>query len=262
MYSNSIKYTGDRFMKFIENIRNEFPEDRLTWQKGVPTFHPESVNETAKLFAMAGRLRQELYITGFGNNITPVGEEFDGIVVVKSDRMGRLLDVAAKDLYAVVGAGYPLRELNKNLAKYGLFLPHADLPYVGSVGGALAVGLSARRNDDPHPLSIGKFFIMAEIATPDGNVINPGSACFKSVSGLDIVKIFSPSWGLLGMITAATFRILPVTARDEYPGFTQESIEYGQFAKLYREPGDNQSAQYSIKIKNKFDPEGILPLIV
>ena len=54
---------------------------------------------------------------------------------------------------------------------------------------ALAAGLSARHLD--HTLPISRYLIMAEIAVPEGKVIKPGSACFKSVSGLDIVKILA-----------------------------------------------------------------------
>jgi glycolate oxidase len=247
--------------KFAGLVLDQFPDDRVTWQKGVATFHPETAEETAILFKLAAVNNQKLYISGFENNIVPVGEKFNEIMAVKTDRMNQLINVVSEDLYIEVGAGYPLREINKNLEKFELFLPHSDLPYVGSVGGALAVGLSLKRDNDPNPVPLSRFFIMAKIATSDGEVISPGSACFKSVSGLDIVKIFSPSWGLLGMIASATFRVLPISARDEYVNPTQQAIDYNSFAETYRNPGDNQSAIYSIKIKNKFDPSGILPLI-
>jgi len=245
--------------QFIDVIAGEFPEDRLTYQQGIPTFHPESAEEAAALFAFAGKNKQPLFITGFGNNITPVGDAFKDVVAVHSDRMNQLIRITPQDFYVEVGGGYPLRELNIHLKKEGFFLPHAELPYVGSIGGALAVGLTAMRGE--HRLPISRYFIMATIATPDGKVIKPGSACFKSVSGLDIVKIFSPSWGLLGMITSAIFRIQPMTVHEDYRDIWMTEIEYKKFAELYKEPGKNQSAIYSIKVKIKFDPSGILPLI-
>lgn len=245
--------------QFVNIINSEFPNERLTYQKGVATFHPETVEEAAKLFALANKYDQKLFIAGFGNNIAPVGDKFDQIIVIKSDRLNSLIEIVPQDFYVVVGAGYPLRELNSRLKKNGLFLPHSNLPYVGSVGGALAVGLSAMR--DRHQLPIGRYFIMAEIAMPEGKVVRPGSACFKSVSGFDIVRIFSPSWGLLGMIATATLRVLPLTAGEEYENLLMQPIEYGKFADLYRNPNDNQAAIYSLKIKSKFDPNSILPLI-
>ena len=245
--------------KFIDIISREFPDDRLTYQKAVPTFHPESAHEAARLFELANQYHQSLYVTGFGNNIVPVGDKFAKTIAVHTDRLNQLINVVPGDFYVEVGAGYPLRELNLHLKEFGLFLPHADLPYVGSVGGALATGLSAMRHE--HLLPIGRYFIMAEIAVPEGKVIKPGSACFKSVSGLDIVKIFSPSWGTLGMIATATFRVLPITVREEYEDMKMLPIEYEKFARIYNNPGENQSAVYSLKIKDKFDAKNILPFI-
>jgi FAD/FMN-containing dehydrogenase len=245
--------------RFIGVIHDEFPDDRLTYQKAVATFHPESADEAARLFALANEHKQKLFVTGFGNNVVPVGAEFDGIVAVQSDRLNQLIKIVPQDFFVEVGAGYPLKELNQHLRKHDLFLPHADMPYVGSIGGALAVGLCALK--DQHSLPIGRFFIMAQIAVPEGKVIKPGSACFKSVSGFDVVKIFSPSWGMLGMIVTATLRVLPLTAAEEYKDMHLMPIEYKKFAELYRSPGDNQSAVYSLKVKSKFDPANILPLL-
>ena len=246
--------------EFIERLKAEFPNDRLTYQRRIPTFHPESVEEAAKLFALAKRHGQRLFIAGFGNNITPSGTLFEKIIAVKTDRLNSMVRVVPEDFYVVVEAGYPLNELNGALKDSGLFFPHSLLPYAGSIGGALAIGLTAKQ--DQHLFPISKYLLQAEIATPDGKVIRPGSACFKSVSGFDIVKIFSPSWGLLGLIATVTLRVLPLSLQKDFHSFRMQAIEYGKFIQLYTNPGENQSAAYSIKIKNKFDPAGILPLII
>ena len=244
---------------FIADVKQSFPDDRLTYQKGIATFHPENGAEAAALFRMANQARQQLFITGFGNQIDPVGEKFADLMTLRSDRLNTLLKVAAGDFYIEVGAGYPLRELNQELSEYGLFLPHSDLPYVGSIAGAIAVGLTAQRGTQPLPLS--RYLIMAEIATPTGDLIKPGSACFKSVSGFDIVKIYFSSWGMLGMIVTVTLRVLPFSIKDEYNTLVQNAIDYRKFYQLYQEPEENISARYSLRIKSKFDPKNILPLI-
>lgn len=243
---------------FLEIVRNEFPEDRLTFQKSIPTFHPETAAEAGLLFEKAGSFGQKLYVSGFGNIIEPSGKRFENSLVIKSDRLNQLIETAPGDYYVIVGAGYPLKEMNFALEKDNLFLPHANLPYVGSVGGALAIGLTADYSGVDLPIS--KYFIGAEIVDPLGKIINPGSACFKSVSGLDIVKIFSPSWGILGMIFTATFRVLPTSELPDYENIRMHSIDHDKFVSTYKNPGDNNSAQYSIKIKEKFDPNGILPI--
>lgn len=245
--------------EFLEIIKAEFPDDRLTYQKAVPTFHPETASEASTLFKLAGKSSQRLFITGFGNNIDPIEEPFTKMLSVRTDRLNDILELSPADLYARVGGGYPLRELNLQLEEHNLFLPHSDLPYVGSVGGALAVGLCAKLNK--HDLPLRKYFIKAEIVTPDGEIITPGSVCFKSVSGYDIVKIFAGSWGLLGLIVSATFRILPVSARDEFAEMRQNKVDREGFLTGLDSSNKSADADYCRKIKDKFDPEAILPIL-
>jgi FAD/FMN-containing dehydrogenase len=244
---------------FVEIIKSEFPDDRLTWQKAIPTFHPESAEEAAKLVGLANQYRQPLYITGFGNNIDPIGESFEEMVTIRTDRLNELLVVEAEDFYVTAGAGYPLKEMNLHLHEAGLYMPHADLPYVGSLGGAVSVNLTGEVNGFELPLK--KYLIQAKIVTPEGEIIKPGSVCFKSVSGYDIVKIYAPSWGLLGLLVELSFRVLPLSAAGEYVGIVMQEIDRDSFIHALDESNDDVDAFYSRKIKHKFDPRDILPIV-
>lgn len=244
---------------FLTTLHSEFPEDRLTYQKAVPTFHPESAEDAAKFFKLLNRHKQKTFITSFGNIIDPVGEKFEQMVTIRTDRLNDLIEIAPGDFYITVGAGYPLREINLHIAKDNLYLPHSALPYVGSVGGALAVNLSAELN--LHELPIKKYFIKASIVTPEGEIITPGSVCFKSVSGYDIVKLFAGSWGLLGLIVSATFRVLPTSAIEEFAGMKQKGIDRAKFLAAFDEKNQLTDAVYSRKVKAKFDPNTVLAIV-
>ncbi len=244
---------------FISIIKSEFPDDRLTYQKAVPTFHPESADEAARLFKLANQYGQKMYITGFGNNIDPVGQPFVDMVSIRTDRLNTVLEIAPKDFYITTGSGYPLQEINLQLERIKLYLPHSSLPYVGSVGGAIATGLSAEL--DGHDFPLKKYFIKAEIVTPKGDIINPGSICFKSVSGYDLVKIFSNSWGLLGLIVSASFRILPSTAKADSSSMKMNAIDRENFLAGLAESNNAPDAVYSRKLKAKFDPREVLPVV-
>ena len=248
-----------RLDSFIAFVKRNFPDDRLTYQKGIATFHPENTGEAAAIIRMANESGQELFVTGFGNHIDPIGSKFEQLVTLRSDRLNKLINVVPEDFYVDVGAGYPLRELNLELIEQGLFLPHADLPYVGSIAGAIAVGMTAQRQNKEIPLS--KFLIRAEIANPLGDILRPGSACFKSVSGLDIVKIYSSSWGLLGMIVSVTLRILPLSLKADFEELVLKAVDLKKFCNLYLHPASSISANYSHQIKRNFDPNNIFPLI-
>ena len=244
---------------FVTIIKSEFPGDRLTYQKTIPTFHPESANEAAAFIRLANQHRQGLYITGFGNNIDPVGRPFDRMVSVHTDRLNQLIEFVPDDFYIRLGTGYPLHELNAHLAKEKLWLPHAALPYVGSVGGAIAVGLSAELHD--HDLPIRKYLIQAEVVTPEGEIVRPGSVCFKSVSGYDVVKLYAGSWGLLGLIVTATFRIMPESGKADFASMRMKAVDRNSFLAGLDEKNDSTDAVYTRKIKARLDPNSILPIV-
>jgi FAD/FMN-containing dehydrogenase len=245
--------------EFMSVLRSEFPDNRLTRQKNVATFHPESADEAARFFRLANQYVQKSYITGFGNNVDPEGEPFVNMVTVRTDRLNSLLDVSRADLFVRVGAGYPLREINNVIAGEELFLPHASLPYVGSVGGAVAINLTADLHG--HALPIKRYFIQAEIVTPEGEIITPGSVAFKSVAGYDIVKLFAASWGVLGLIVQATFRVMPLSAAGEFTDMKMAAVDRGSFLAGLDEANSDTDAVYCRKIKTRFDPVGVLPIV-
>ncbi|MBN1213380.1 MAG: FAD-binding oxidoreductase [candidate division Zixibacteria bacterium] len=240
-------------------VNSEFPDDRLTFQKGVAVFHPENAAEAARFFKLAGQLGRKVFISGYGNNIDPVGATFENLLVVKTDRLNSVIAVVEQDLYVTVGGGYPLNEINAQLKRHNLFVPHADLPYAGSAGGAVAINLAAELNG--HDLPLKKYFIKAEIVTPAGEILTPGSVCFKSVSGYDIVKIFAASWGLLGLIATVTFRTIPLSAIEEFAAMKMKAIDRKNFLKGLDASDGSADAVYSRKIKDKFDPDGLLPIV-
>jgi len=250
----------DALNQFVAIIKSEFPDDRLTWQKHIATFHPESAAEAAALLKLANRHNHPVYITGFGNNVDPIGDTFEKVVSIRTDRLNQLVNLAPLDFAVTLGAGYPLRELNHRLRLENLYLPHAALPYVGSIGGAVAVGLTGLLHQ--HDVPIKKYFIKAEVVTPEGDIITPGSSCFKSVSGYDIVKIFSGSWGLLGLIVNATFRVMPITGAEDFAPMRQKAIDRRTLLDLLSGRSDGIDAGYSRKIKEKFDPAGVLPSLI
>ena len=98
--------------KTIQEIKSQFHDDRLTYQKGLPTFHPENAEETASLFKIANKNNQQLFIAGFGNYILPEGDGFENILVVKSDRLNQYVQTVTDDYYIKIGAGFPLSEIN------------------------------------------------------------------------------------------------------------------------------------------------------
>jgi glycolate oxidase len=241
----------------LENdLRNAYP-DRLTWQKSIPTFHPESAGEAADIFDRARKYRQRIYISGFNNNVSPVGPDFADILVVKSDRFNILHEIAAQDFYVTVGAGYPLKEINKTLAVHRLWFPFSATEYPGSAGGALASGLAG--HDGRHTVPLSRFLLSVTAVLPDATIVKPGAVTFKSVSGYDISRLFYNSWGVLGMIIELSFRVLPESKRSEAPHLTLFPADRQAFIRDMR--SESPLSEMARKIKGEYDPDNLLPLL-
>lgn len=142
-------------------------------------------------------------------------------------RLDLLLDVSGLsgvvehtpgDLVATVQAGTPVQELQDRLGAAGQCLA-ADEPAPGStVGGLIATALSG-----PRRMSYGAvrdLLIGLTIVRPDGVVARSGGKVVKNVAGYDLGKLYAGSFGTLGVIAEATFRLHPVPAARLYVRIT------------------------------------------
>ena len=243
--------------QMIEKLENEiaeaFPEG-LTRQKMIPTFHPESPEEAVDIFNRATSYNQKLFISGFGNNIDPIGSDFGELLVIKTDRLNSIVEVSAEDFHLTVGAGYPLKEINRIISEMGLYFPFGATNYPGSFGGAVAAGLTGFDGEQIVPISRNLLSVTAVL--PDGSLVRPGAKTFKSVSGYDISRIFFNSWGTLGILFDLTFRVLPLSKKKEQPHIAPDHPNYRAF--LNELQGENGLSAMCRKIKSEYDPKNLL----
>ncbi len=132
-------------------------------------------------------------------------------VAVVLDRLNRIVEFDAANLNVTVEAGMRLADLQAELARQHQFLP-LDPPAEekATIGGILAANGSG-----PWRLQYGTardWVLGMRIVLPDGERIRCGGKVIKNVSGYDMNKLFIGSLGTLGIITEATFKLLPLPA--------------------------------------------------
>ncbi|GAA3961864.1 FAD-binding oxidoreductase [Actinoplanes auranticolor] len=124
-------------------------------------------------------------------------------LIVDTRRLTGVVEHAAGDLIVVLRAGTPLDGLD--LAGQQLAL---DSPVPGAtVGGAVATATSGPRRQlygTARDLLIGM-----TVVRPDGRVAHAGGKVVKNVAGYDLGKLFTGSYGTLGLITECAFRLHP-----------------------------------------------------
>jgi glycolate oxidase FAD binding subunit len=173
---------------------------------------PASTAEAAALLTAAARLGLTVLPRGSGSRLHWGNPPSRCDLVVDTRRLDRVLEHTAGDLVVQVQAGVAVDDLAAVLATAGQRLsldPRASLAKgAGTVGGVLATNSAGPlrfRFGAPRDLLIG-----ITVIRPDGVVARSGGKVVKNVAGYDLGKLFAGSYGTLGLITEATFRLHPL----------------------------------------------------
>ena len=132
-------------------------------------------------------------------------------VILTARQMNRLIRHEPADLVATVEAGMTLREFQKRLAEAGQWLPidPPDEP-TATIGSVVATAASGSQSLGYGPLR--SFVIGLRAVLADGRIIKAGGNVVKNVAGYDLCKLFTGSYGTLGVITEVTFKLRPLPA--------------------------------------------------
>jgi glycolate oxidase FAD binding subunit len=130
-------------------------------------------------------------------------------LMLSTNRLDRILEHNVGDLTTVVQAGVELAALKEELAKAGQMLA-IDPPLLkgATVGGTLATadsGPMRHRYGGPRDLVLG-----VTVALTDGTIARAGGKVIKNVAGYDLAKLFTGSYGTLGVILEAALRLHPL----------------------------------------------------
>jgi glycolate oxidase FAD binding subunit len=171
--------------------------------------YPNTPEELAEVLTASHAHRQRVLPCGNGSKLH-WGGLAEGIdLIVSTSRMNRLIDHAVGDLTVTAEAGMTLAELQAILAKEGQFLAidpsYADTATLGGIVATADAGALRQRYGGIRDMLIGLSFVRA-----DGQIAKAGGRVVKNVAGYDLMKLFTGSYGTLGVISQVTFRIYPL----------------------------------------------------
>jgi glycolate oxidase FAD binding subunit len=170
---------------------------------------PASTKEAASLLSAAASLGLTVLPRGSGSRLGWGCPPGSCDLIADTRRLDKVLEHAAGDLVVSVQAGVWMDDLQRRLGAEGQRLA-LDPPGGGTVGGVLATGAAGPlrfRYGTPRDLLIGITVVRA-----DGTIARAGGKVVKNVAGYDLGKLFAGSYGTLGLITEATFRLHPKPA--------------------------------------------------
>jgi glycolate oxidase FAD binding subunit len=174
---------------------------------------PATFEEAASALAQAAEARHSVRIRGAGTKAGWGATTDEPDLELRTTSLNRIVEHNAGDLTAVLEAGVPVARAQEAFAGEGQML--ALDPALGrgsdryaTVGGMIATGDCGplrHRYGAPRDLVLGM-----TVALSDGTIARSGSKVIKNVAGYDIAKLFSGSFGTLGLILSVSVRLHPL----------------------------------------------------
>ncbi len=168
---------------------------------------PETAQQVADTLRLANEQRIPVTPWGVGTSLEGNPIPLCGGILMSFERMNKIITVHADDFQVTVQPGIGHKDLNAQLARYGLFFP-PDPGANATVGGMLANNAAGIRTVK-YGASKDNVLRM-QVALADGRLIEVGSRSVKQSSGYDLLHLFVGSEGTLGVITEATLKLVPV----------------------------------------------------
>ncbi len=169
---------------------------------------PTCTEDVARIMRYASR--RGIPVTARGGGVGYVGGcvPVQGGIVLSTERMNRILELAPEDGVAVVEPGVHTAVLQAACAERGWFYPPDPASRKdSSIGGNIATNAGG-----PRCLKYGvtrSYVLGLTVVLADGRVLTCGGRTHKNKQGFDLVGLFCGSEGMLGIITRAVLRIIP-----------------------------------------------------
>jgi len=182
-------------------IKEKFPPEAVLL--------PRTAQEIAAILKLANEMHFPVTARGGGVGYSGGAVPIEGGVVIGTDRMNRIKEIKADDLYVVTEPGVTTHALQQAVEALGLFYPPDPASYKDSfIGGNIAENAGGIRSAK---YGVTKHYVLGlEVVTPTGEIIKTGGKTSKNVVGFDLTGLICGSEGMLGIITEATLRLLPL----------------------------------------------------
>jgi glycolate oxidase len=214
-------------------VKEKFPPEAVVF--------PESTDQMVAILKLANAEIFPVTARGGGVGYTGGAVPIDGGIVIGTDRMKKIIEINVDDLYTVCQPGLTTYEVQQAVAEHGLMFAPDPASYKDSfIGGNIAENAGGMRTPK---YGVTKHHVLGlEVVTATGEIIRTGGKTVKNVVGFDLTGLMCGSEGMLGIITEATLKLLPM------PEAT--STVRANF----------HSMKAACEVLTKFTPEGLLPM--
>lgn len=170
---------------------------------------PRNTESVSAVLRFANRHRIPVTPRGAGYGYVGGCVPLHGGIVLSLERMNRIKEINGADFIAVVQAGVVTARLQDAVEQQGLYYPPDPASRAESfIGGNIATNAGG-----PRCLKYGvtrDYVLGLQVVLADGTVLQLGGRTHKNKTGFELHRLFVGSEGLLGVVTEATLKLLPL----------------------------------------------------
>lgn len=218
---------------------------------------PATAEAVGAILEWASRDRLSVLVRGSGTKLGwgPSPRVID--VLLSTARLNAVIAHRHGDLTATIQAGATLAAVNRTLAQHRQWIP-LDPPLAdrATIGGIVATndsGPRRHRYGAPRDLIIG-----VEFARADGRLAKGGGIVVKNVAGYDLPRLITGSFGSLGVIVSATFKLYPLTVASatlvvDVPSATDVGLLAGRMLSSHLTPTALEFETHPLRLIVRFE---------
>ncbi|MDD3314032.1 MAG: FAD-binding oxidoreductase, partial [Syntrophaceticus sp.] len=169
---------------------------------------PHTTSQVQEIVKLANEHRFPIVPRGAATGLSGGSLPVKGGVVVDLTGMNKILEIDEDNLVAVVEPGVITYQVQQAVEEKGLFYPIDP----GSLKTSTIGGNVAECAGGPRAFKYGvtrDYVLGLEVVTPEGEVLTTGGKTIKSVTGYDLIRLYTVSEGTLGIITKIYLRLIP-----------------------------------------------------
>lgn len=183
--------------------------------KDVTIFKPNSENEISEFVKFCNQKNIPIEIKGSGSK-SNIGRNFQSEKTIDLSGYSGIIKYEPEELYIKVKSGTPINEISRELEKHNqqLAFEPTDFGYIfngksnpGTIGGTMACNFSGPRRFKSG--SVRDHVLGVKIITGRGDSVKSGGTVVKNVTGYDLSKIITGSYGTLAVISEISIKVLP-----------------------------------------------------
>jgi glycolate oxidase len=205
-----VSLLGERVVSTEEQVLATHARDRW-FANRMPevVVFAESTEQVSTLLRFASEHQVPVTPRGAGFGYVGGCVPAQGGVALSLARMQRIKEIHFADAVAIVEPGVITGTLQAEVRRQGLFYPPDPASLKDcSIGGNIATNAGG-----PRCLKYGvtrHYVLGLEVVLASGDVLRTGGRTHKNKTGFDLLSLFVGSEGLLGIVTEATLRLLPL----------------------------------------------------